>query len=95
MGTSCTIVLSLEQNPESVGQESAKVPAFRLCFPDLSESGGIWGQSRESCWKPSIHLCLGPIYPQSGYRGLVFIMECLDQVLSHFPSSLCPPVHPL
>lgn len=32
MGTSCTIVLSLEQNPESMGQESAECLLFASAF---------------------------------------------------------------
>lgn len=32
MGTSCTIVLSLEQNPESMAQESAECRLFACAF---------------------------------------------------------------
>lgn len=89
MGTSCTIVLSLEQKPRSMAQEPAETLLLLSAFQIAVKSGGTWGQCREGIWKPS--LCsVHWAHSQSFYRGLVLIMECLYQDHHALPALSLP-----
>lgn len=57
MGTSCTIVLSLEQNPESMGQESAESLLFASAFQITvsQKASGVRAERAEETSITSVH----------------------------------------
>lgn len=88
MGTSCTIVLSLEQKPKSVAQESAEYPLPPSTFQITvsQEASGV--RNREGLLESSYRFCHGP-YSQT----VILQMACFHyKVLSPRPSQ--PPSPP-